>query len=188
MFFFPGIFVNTIFIPLNPFGSINSFCTHCPYLSYEKCSQTWLKFIFFFSLLFSLKTFSDFGFEDVFSHRPGLLKATHSSAQDMFSAFCTSVPLCCTHGPLSLSLKAFKVFTLTLALGIVVKQPQASGLSKGFRSPWLSLLHLPPASNALLQMTAAGPATLGLGCCRMFQLEPNPNCQAHCKWRLQEVW
>lgn len=35
---FPGLFVNTIFIPLNPFGSINSFCVLTALISPRKCS------------------------------------------------------------------------------------------------------------------------------------------------------
>ena len=98
----------------------------------------------------------------------------------MLSTFCNSVPLRCTYGPLSLS-QTCRVFALTLALGTVVEQPQASGLTKDFGFPWLSLLQTPLASNALIQVTAAGPATLGLCHCRMFQPESNPFCKAHCK-------
>lgn len=77
---------------------------------------------------------------------------------------------------LSLS-QAWKAFALTLDLGTVVGQPRASGLTKVFRFLWLSLLHLPRASNPLTQMTAAGPAPLVLCHCRIFQPEPNPFCQ-----------
>lgn len=99
------------------------------------------------------------------------------------------VPPCCAHRPLSLSLslsQAWKVFTLTLDLGAVVGQPGASALTKDFRTPRLSFLYLPPASDPLPQMTAAGPAPAGWCCRRTFQPEPNPFCQADCEWGLQK--
>jgi hypothetical protein len=191
----PGIFVNIIFIPLNPFGSINSFCTHCPYLFFEECSQTVKIHIVF---LLSSKAFSYLGFGDVSLLGHFLLKAIRSSAQNVFSTFCISVSLWYAQKHLSLSLSVSPLSYIYLYIYIYLKPSkhslwpwtwaqwsaaQACGLTKGFRSLWLSLMHLPPASISLIQMTAAGTATSGLCCCKMLQSEPNPFCQADCKWR-----
>lgn len=118
---------------------------------------------------------------------PGFAEGdSRSSSRHVSHSLHLSAPALCAQAFLARA-QAWEVLPLTLDLGTVVGQPRASGLTKSFRFPWLSLLHLLPAPNPLIQMTAAGPAPVGLCRCRMFQPERDPFCRADCQWRLEEV-
>lgn len=187
MLLFPSIFVNTIFIPLNPFGSINSFCTHSPYLPYEKHSQTYKIHRFWWLVSLSPKLFLTWAWGRLPCLGQILLKATLASAQDTFPTFCLSVPLRRAHRPSSHACSTLESTHTDRGLGPSGWVAAGLWTNKGFRSPWLSLPHLLPGSNPLTQMTAAGPAPIGWCHCRMFQPERNPFCQADCQGRLEEV-
>lgn len=89
------------------------------------------------------------GLKDVSSLIPFLfLKATCSSAQNLFSALPNSVLVQCTA---AFSLQNLESICSDLGLGHRGGQLQASGLTKGFRFPWLSLMQFPPVSISLTQ-------------------------------------